>query len=86
MRIVLVFLVLLTTAVAGCTATERGAVAGGTGGALIARATGGDTLTGALIGGTAGALLGYASERRRTCRYRYRGRIYVRRCPKRFRG
>ena len=85
MRILLVLATFLSLAIAGCTPTERGAVAGGTGGALIARATGGDTLTGALIGGTAGALLGYASERRRTCRYRYRGRIYVRKCPRGYR-
>ena len=86
MRIVLVFLVLLSTAVSGCTATERGAVIGGTAGAVGARILDGNVLASALIGGTAGALLGFASERRRTCRYRYRGRIYVERCPRRYRG
>ena len=85
MRILVLFFILLLSGISACTPTERGAIAGGTGGALIARATGGDTLTGALIGGTAGALIGYASERRRTCRYRYRGRIYVRRCPRGYR-
>lgn len=80
-----IFTLFLALVSAGCTATERGAVAGGAGGALISRATGGSTLAGALIGGTAGALLGYASERNRTCRYRYRGRIYVERCPRGYR-
>lgn len=78
---------MMSGAVAGCTATQQGAVAGGaigaTAGAIVADDD--DRLEGALIGGAigaaAGALIGRASERD-YCRYRDRyGREYVARCP-----
>jgi len=58
--------VLATLSIAGCTATEKGAVVGGAGGAAVGAAvSGGDTgstVAGAAIGAAAGALIGRASE------------------------
>lgn len=76
----------MTVAVAGCTATERGAVTGGAIGAATGALVNDDDLEGAVIGGAigaaAGALIGRASERRDYCEYRdRRGNIYVDRCP-----
>lgn len=55
----------LSVLIAGCTATERGAVVGGAAGAAVGGAVSGD-VTGAVVGGavgaTAGALIGRASE------------------------
>jgi len=55
-----------TLSIAGCTATQKGAVVGGAGGAAVGAAvSGGDTgstLAGAAIGAAAGALVGRASE------------------------
>lgn len=70
---------------AGCTATERGAVIGGTTGAVIGGVVtrdAGGALIGGVLGAAAGALIGRASERGQ-CYYRDRyGRRYVARCPR----
>jgi surface antigen len=75
----------LSVAVAGCTSTEKGAVVGAAGGALVGQALGGNTestLVGAAVGGIAGALIGESLDRKGYCRYRdRRGRIYEARCP-----
>jgi hypothetical protein len=76
----------MTFAVAGCTATEQGAVTGGAIGAAAGAIVADDDLEGAVIGGAigaaTGALIGRASERRNYCEYRdRRGNIYVDRCP-----
>ncbi len=74
-----------TLSIAGCTATEQGAVVGGASGAAIGAAvSGGDTestLAGAAIGTVAGALIGRASEPG-ICIYEDKyGRRYQARCP-----
>jgi hypothetical protein len=88
---VIIGLVLLIP-LAACTATERGAAIGGGSGALIgaAVASPGNEAEGALVGGAvgaiAGALVGESRERRGYCEYEDRyGRIYVDRCPQRYR-
>ncbi|MGE0283733.1 MAG: YMGG-like glycine zipper-containing protein [Rhizobiaceae bacterium] len=82
----------LIVPLAACTATERGAAIGGGSGALIgaAVASPGHEAEGALVGGAigavAGALVGESRERRGYCEYQdRRGRIYVDRCPDRYR-
>jgi len=71
-------------AVAGCSATERGAAIGGIGGAAIGGAASdsvGGAVAGGAVGAVAGALIGKASEPGR-CIYRDRhGRRYTGRCP-----
>ena len=56
-------------ALAGCSATERGATVGGASGAAIGAAVNDDAVEGAVVGGVvgaaAGALIGRASERTR---------------------
>ena len=68
----------------GCTATERGAVAGGAIGAGTAAVAGGDAATIAVAGAggaVVGALIGRSTERRGYCRYRAGdGRIYEAPC------
>lgn len=75
----------MTVAVAGCTATERGAATGaGVGAAVGAIATGDieGAAVGGLVGAAAGAIIGSASERRGYCRYHDgRGGTYIDRCP-----
>lgn len=75
----------LSAAVAGCTSTEKGAVVGAAGGALVGQAIGGNTestLIGAAVGGIAGALIGESLDRKGYCRYRKpNGVIYEARCP-----
>ena len=84
MRNILVALT-MTAAVAGCTATERGAVTGGAIGAAAGAIVADDDLEGAVIGGAigaaAGALIGRHSERRGYCEYRDRRGTYIARCP-----
>lgn len=81
----------MTVAVAGCTATERGAVTGGAIGAAAGAivADDDDALEGAVIGGAigaaTGALIGRASERRGYCEYRDRRGTYIARCPEGYR-
>jgi hypothetical protein len=84
----ILFAIGMSVAVAGCTATERGAVTGGAIGAGVGAiaANDGDELEGAAIGGlvgaAAGALIGRASEGNNRCVYRdSRGREYIDRCP-----
>lgn len=78
-----IFAVLATVAVAGCTTAERdaslGAAAGATIGA-IATGTGSGAVAGAVIGGVSGVLIGKAT-RDGWCVYRdRRGRLYEARC------
>ena len=60
------FAALGVLALAGCTATERGAAVGGASGAAIGAAVNDDAVEGAVVGGVvgaaAGALIGRASE------------------------
>lgn len=81
----IIFALGLVVLVAGCTATERGAVIGGATGAAVGAAVADDTATGAIVGGavgaTAGALIGRASEPGQ-CIYRDEyGERYVAPCP-----
>ena len=75
----------LSVAIAGCTSTEKGAVVGAAGGALVGQALGGNTestIVGAAVGGIAGALIGNSLDRKGYCRYRRpNGTIYEARCP-----
>jgi len=75
----------LVALLAGCSATERGAVLGGATGAAVGAAVSDDVATGAIVGGvvgaTAGALIGRASEPGR-CLYRDQyGDEYIADCP-----
>ena len=83
---VLIAMVLVLAAVAGCTPTEQGATIGAASGAVIGGAVSGKAggaLAGAAIGGVAGALIGHASEGNDRCYYRDRyGRRYVASCPR----
>jgi hypothetical protein len=80
----ILFALVATFAIAGCTTAERTAVAGGVAGAAIGGIA--DGWEGAAIGAGAGALGGYllgrAADRPGYCRYRdrYTGRVYVERC------
>lgn len=82
-KIVPMFIVL--TAVAGCTATERGAAYGGLAGAAIGGAATGEwegAAVGGAVGAATGALIGAARDRPGECVYRDRyGRRYIARCP-----
>lgn len=83
---IVIAMVLVAAAIAGCTPTEQGAGIGAASGAIIGgAATGrvGGALAGAAIGGVAGALIGRASEGSDRCYYRDRyGRRYTARCPR----
>ena len=73
----------LATAVTGCTTTEKGAVVGGVGGALVGQAIGGDTgstLLGAAIGTVAGGLIGNSMEPGYCIYQRKNGTRYKARC------
>ena len=81
-RVLILFATLIT--LAACTATERGATAGGLIGGGIAAAAGGNSgqiALGTIGGAAAGALIGRSTERRGYCIYRdRRGRRYEARC------
>jgi uncharacterized protein YcfJ len=76
----------LSTAIAGCSTTEKTTGIGVASGALLGQAIGGDTestLIGAAAGGVAGFLLGKSLERKGYCRYQKRnGDIYEAPCPR----
>jgi Glycine zipper len=81
----ILFALVATFAIAGCTTAERTATVGALGGAAIGGIAGGDiegAAVGAAIGGVGGYLLGRAADRPGYCRYRdrYTGRVYVERC------
>lgn len=83
-----VVLMTVLAGLGGCTASEKGAVIGGAGGAAIGSAVAAPGLRtqGALIGGAvgavSGALIGRASERGQ-CYYRdQNGRRIVAECPR----
>lgn len=75
----------LTTAIAGCTTTEQGAVAGAVGGAAVGQLVGGNTkatLIGAGIGAVTGALIGESMKHKGKCLYKKpNGVIYEADCP-----
>lgn len=80
----LILAVAAVAALAGCSATERGATVGAIGGAAVGAAVNDDAAEGAVIGGVAGAaagaLIGRASEPGR-CIYRDQyGRRFVAAC------
>jgi hypothetical protein len=81
----LIFVGLAALALAGCSATERGAGFGAAAGAIVGGVSTG-TVTGAAvgagIGGAAGALLGHLKNTSNTCVYEYPdGSRYTARCP-----
>lgn len=85
-----IFALLASATIAGCTATERaagtGAVVGGAAGAATGAIVGGSTeatLAGAAIGAGGGALIGAVAADRNTCRYQdpATGQVYEARCP-----
>lgn len=80
-----IFAIAATLAVAGCTATERGAVTGGAIGAAAGAIVADDDLEGAIVGGAigavAGAVIGRASEPGFCVYEDNRGRRYRDRCP-----
>lgn len=75
----------LSTAVVGCTTTEKGAVIGAGTGALVGQALGGNTestLIGAAVGGVAGALIGESMKKPGYCIYKNKyGKTYEAPCP-----
>lgn len=81
----LIIAALATLSIAGCTATERGAVVGGAGGAAVGAAVSdgdtGSTLAGAAIGAGVGALVGRASEPGMCVYEDEYGRRYQAECP-----
>ena len=63
----------LSAAVAGCTTTEQGAVAGAVGGAAVGQLVGGNTqatLIGAGVGAVTGALIGESMKNKGMCLYK----------------
>lgn len=74
----------VATGIAGCTNTEKGAVIGGTGGALIGGLASGDAggaIIGGIAGAAAGALIGNVADQPGKCYYRdRRGRRYIADC------
>lgn len=81
-----IMLLMVGIAVAGCTATERGAGIGAGAGAVIGGLATGNVrgaAVGAAIGGLSGAVIGSVSEQPGQCYYRDRyGRRYVDACPR----
>jgi len=81
----MIFVVAGALALAGCTATERGAAIGAGTGAVIGGATTGTVqgaAVGAGIGGVSGAVIGELADRDNKCVYETRdGRQYVADCP-----
>lgn len=77
-------LLLVSAALASCTATEKGAGIGAASGAVIGGLATGDVrgaAVGAAVGGVGGALIGSVSEQPGQCYYRDRyGRRYIDDC------
>jgi hypothetical protein len=81
----LIFAVFAAIALAGCSATERGAAIGATTGAIVggvATGTATGAAAGAVGGGIAGAVIGHIAGTANTCLYEdYDGTRYRARCP-----